>query len=170
MAHFMHNQLFFGPNYYSLLLKTLKKIIRRTFANETSQFLAPYDQSVKSRSGNSSTGSGGDASLSNNNFGGSNPGLFSSPTTQSSVSNAELTTSQSTQMSRGGGFGDTIAARVDTWNPFEEQPFGQMTEDHIFEAEFDKIRQRGSQGSRCCSTYQKRKYLYTHFFCFRHNR
>lgn len=45
------------------------------------------------------------------------------------------------------GIGETIAARVDAWNPFEEQPFGQMTEDHIFEAEFDKIRQRGSQGS-----------------------
>lgn len=48
----------------------------------------------------------------------------------------------------GMGVGETIAARVDTWNPFEEQPFGQMTEDHIFEAEFDKIRQRGSQGSK----------------------
>ncbi|KAM7351935.1 numb-associated kinase isoform 3-T4 [Cochliomyia hominivorax] len=126
----------------------------KTFANETSQFLAPYDQSVKSRSGNSSTGSGGagDTALTNNNYGGSNPGLFAPPTTQSSVSNAELTTTQTSQMSRAvgmglGGVGETIAARVDTWNPFEEQPFGQMTEDHIFEAEFDKIRQRGSQGS-----------------------
>ncbi|KAI8125594.1 AP2-associated protein kinase 1 [Lucilia cuprina] len=124
----------------------------KTFANETSQFLAPYDQSVKSRSGNSSTGSGGggDTGLTSNNYGGSNPGLFAPPATQSSVSNAELTTTQTSQMSRAGmgiGVGDTIAARVDTWNPFEEQPFGQMTEDHIFEAEFDKIRQRGSQGS-----------------------
>ncbi|XP_065358498.1 uncharacterized protein Nak isoform X2 [Calliphora vicina] len=122
----------------------------KTFANETSQFLAPYDQSVKSRSGNSSTGSGGDSGLTSNNYGGSNPGLFAPPTTQSSVSNAELATTQTSQMSRAGmgiGIGETIAARVDTWNPFEEQPFGQMTEDHIFEAEFDKIRQRGSQGS-----------------------
>lgn len=34
------------------------------------------------------------------------------------------------------------------WNPFEDPtPFSQMTEDHIFDAEFDAIRQRGSQTS-----------------------
>lgn len=38
------------------------------------------------------------------------------------------------------------------WNPFEEPPFTQTTdEDHIFGAEFDKIK-RGSQSS---------KYFYT---------
>lgn len=36
------------------------------------------------------------------------------------------------------------------WNPFEDPtPFSQMTEDHIFDAEFDAIRQRGSQTSKC---------------------
>ncbi len=35
------------------------------------------------------------------------------------------------------------------WNPFEDPtPFSQMTEDHIFDAEFDAIRQRGSQTSK----------------------
>ena len=33
------------------------------------------------------------------------------------------------------------------WNPFEDTtPFGEMSEDHIFVAEFDKLR-RGSQSS-----------------------
>uniref|UniRef100_A0A1A9WKZ0 Protein kinase domain-containing protein n=1 Tax=Glossina brevipalpis TaxID=37001 RepID=A0A1A9WKZ0_9MUSC len=120
----------------------------KTFANETSQFLAPYDQSVKSRSGGSSTGSGGDAVTISNNFGGSNPSLFGGAMSQSSISHAELTTAQQQAgaMNRP-TIAETVGARVDAWNPFEEQPFSQMTEDHIFEAEFDKIRQRGSQGS-----------------------
>ncbi|XP_037886320.1 AP2-associated protein kinase 1 isoform X3 [Glossina fuscipes] len=120
----------------------------KTFANETSQFLAPYDQSVKSRSGGSSTGSGGDAAAVSNSFGGSNPSLFGGVMSQSSISHAELTTAQ--QQASGMNrptIAETVGARVDAWNPFEEQPFSQMTEDHIFEAEFDKIRQRGSQGS-----------------------
>ncbi|XP_058977355.1 AP2-associated protein kinase 1-like isoform X2 [Musca domestica] len=113
----------------------------KTFANETSQFLAPYDQSVKSRSGNMT-----EASVPANNYGGSNPGLFVPPP-QSSISNSELTSTSQTQQISRSTMRDTIAARVDVWNPFEEQPFSQMTEDNIFEAEFDKIRQRGSQGS-----------------------
>jgi hypothetical protein len=33
---------------------------------------------------------------------------------------------------------------VTRWNPFEDTtPFNQVTEDHIFGAEFDKIRQEG---------------------------
>lgn len=42
----------------------------------------------------------------------------------------------------------SLSADVADWNPFEEdQPFNQMTEDHIFGEEFDKIR-RGSQSSK----------------------
>lgn len=41
----------------------------------------------------------------------------------------------------------SLSADVADWNPFEEPPFSQMTEDHIFGAEFDKIR-RGSQSSK----------------------
>lgn len=40
----------------------------------------------------------------------------------------------------------SLSADVADWNPFEEPPFSQMSEDHIFGAEFDKIR-RGSQSS-----------------------
>jgi len=66
----------------------------------------------------------------------SNPGIYaSSGTAATSLSSNELAR-------------QTMDKRVEAWNPFEEeQPFSQMTEDHIFEAEFDKIRQRGSQGS-----------------------
>lgn len=43
--------------------------------------------------------------------------------------------------------GRSLSADVATWNPFEDtQPFHQLTEDHIFGAEFDKIR-RGSSSS-----------------------
>lgn len=41
----------------------------------------------------------------------------------------------------------SLSADVAAWNPFEDvQPFSQLTEDHIFGAEFDKIR-RGSNSS-----------------------
>lgn len=68
------------------------------------------------------------------------------PTTLApSFSNTELTKA---------GIGDqitnvkTLRNDVAKWNPFEDPtPFSQMTEDHIFEAEFDAIRQRGSQSS-----------------------
>lgn len=43
--------------------------------------------------------------------------------------------------------GRSLSADVAAWNPFEDvQPFNQLTEDHIFGAEFDKIR-RGSNTS-----------------------
>lgn len=46
-----------------------------------------------------------------------------------------------------GSEGRSLSADVATWNPFEDvQPFNQLTEDHIFGAEFDKIR-RGSNTS-----------------------
>lgn len=45
--------------------------------------------------------------------------------------------------------GRSLSADIADWNPFEDStPFSQMTEDHIFGAEFDKIR-RGSQSSKC---------------------
>ncbi|XP_037957091.1 serine-rich adhesin for platelets [Teleopsis dalmanni] len=134
----------------------------KTFANETSQFLAPYDQSVKNRNTNMSSGdecaitSSCSASVSTT-FGGSNPGLFLSPThtpqqihaqpITGSISNTELTTTKNVTASADVINRGSLEGHVDAWNPFEEQPFSQMTEDHIFEAEFDKLRQRGSQGS-----------------------
>ncbi|XP_067624616.1 uncharacterized protein [Eurosta solidaginis] len=164
----------------------------KTFANETSQFLAPYDQSVKSRAPHSnevgsSRGGGGDDSMlvnamanSGTNYGGSNPGLVlpaaqtlhmqgQGATMSASISNAELTSAQVMRANMDtkpttsnltssttifdadakivSNNSDSLEKGIGAWNPFEEQPFGQMTEDHIFEAEFDKIRQRGSQGS-----------------------
>ncbi|XP_022214683.2 AP2-associated protein kinase 1 isoform X1 [Drosophila obscura] len=95
----------------------------KTFANETSQFLAPFNNNLVSM------GDGPQTTLASAT---SNPGIFAS---SASISISELSR-------------QSMDKRVEAWNPFEEeQPFSQMTEDHIFEAEFDKIRQRGSQGS-----------------------
>ena len=42
----------------------------------------------------------------------------------------------------------TIRKGIGKWNPFEDPtPFSQMTEELIFDAEFDAIRHRGSQNS-----------------------
>lgn len=101
----------------------------RTFANETSQFLAPFNNNL------AAMGDGPQTLAS----AASNPGIYAAANTQAAVSISELIKS---------GQGAAVEKRVEAWNPFEEeQPFSQMTEDHIFEAEFDKIRQRGSQGS-----------------------
>ncbi|EDW55685.1 GM17048 [Drosophila sechellia] len=101
----------------------------KTFANETSQFLAPFNNNL------AAMGDGQQTLASAT----SNPGIYASSTANSAaVSISELMKPGQT----------AVEKRVDSWNPFEEeQPFSQMTEDHIFEAEFDKIRQRGSQGS-----------------------
>jgi hypothetical protein len=49
--------------------------------------------------------------------------------------------------------GRSLSADIADWNPFEDStPFSQMTEDHIFGAEFDKIR-RGSQSSKCLCVF-----------------
>ncbi|XP_017097743.2 uncharacterized protein Nak isoform X1 [Drosophila bipectinata] len=101
----------------------------KTFANETSQFLAPFNNNL------AAMGDGPQTLASAT----SNPGIYAAANTQAAVSISELIKP---------GQGAAVEKRVEAWNPFEEeQPFSQMTEDHIFEAEFDKIRQRGSQGS-----------------------
>ena len=53
--------------------------------------------------------------------------------------------------------GTALVGHVAVWNPFDDSsPFNQMNEDHLFVAEFDKIR-RGSQSSelRFCSAFYK---------------
>ncbi|XP_039483316.1 AP2-associated protein kinase 1 isoform X2 [Drosophila santomea] len=101
----------------------------KTFANETSQFLAPFNNNLAAMGDGPQTLA----------TAASNPGIYASATANSSV------VSISELMKPGQA---PVEKRVEAWNPFEEeQPFSQMTEDHIFEAEFDKIRQRGSQGS-----------------------
>lgn len=42
--------------------------------------------------------------------------------------------------------GVALTKEVKTWNPFEDS-FTQISEDHLFGQEFDKIRQQGSQTS-----------------------
>ncbi|KAH8293250.1 hypothetical protein KR018_003881 [Drosophila ironensis] len=107
----------------------------KTFANETSQFLAPFNNNLASM---------GDAPQTLASAA-SNPGIY-----VAAGSIGELVKPAA---------GVAVEKRVEAWNPFEEeQPFSQMTEDHIFEAEFDKIRQRGSQGSEYLHIYSMFKF------------
>lgn len=100
----------------------------KAFASETTQFLAPYEASVKSRSEDVST-----------------PEVLTGVrlclgSSTSHVRIGELSSITATE-------GRSLSADVAAWNPFEDvQPFNQLTEDHIFGAEFDKIR-RGSNAS-----------------------
>ncbi|CAG9860546.1 unnamed protein product [Phyllotreta striolata] len=97
----------------------------KTYASETSQFLAPFESSIKPRSVTSPAESD-DANRTLAPMGAS--------TSSTDVSRSKGTESRS------------LSADVADWNPFEEPPFSQLTEDHIFGAEFDKIR-RGSSNS-----------------------
>ena len=78
--------------------------MRRTYANETTQFLKSF-------------GVGG-------------------PTGASATDAASAVTDE------------TLVNHVAIWNPFDDpSPFCHLSEDHLFGAEFDKIR-RGSQSSK----------------------
>ncbi|XP_043465484.1 AP2-associated protein kinase 1 isoform X2 [Leptopilina heterotoma] len=97
----------------------------KVFANETSQFLAPYEASVKPRQDDPLT---------------PEVPIEIKPVIGASASHGELS-SVTGMESR------SLSADVSAWNPFEDaQPFSHLTEDHIFGAEFDKIR-RGSNSS-----------------------
>lgn len=62
---------------------------------------------------------------------------FSNVQLRSSISNAELPTSNEKKSNKPNSSGTL------KWNPFEDPtPFNQMTEDHIYEAEFDALRDR----------------------------
>ncbi|XP_055616457.1 BMP-2-inducible protein kinase [Toxorhynchites rutilus septentrionalis] len=97
----------------------------KAYTTETSQFLAPYDVSSNNYqpSGTSPENAG------------SEQNLHSIPSTfESRSSNPQLNPVHNQQQQ--------------PWNPFgDPTPFSQMTEDHIFGEEFDKIRKQGSQGS-----------------------
>ncbi|CAK9821188.1 AP2-associated protein kinase 1 [Anthophora plagiata] len=100
----------------------------KAFANETTQFLAPYEASVKVRSEDATT-----------------PEVLADVKTclGSSASHVRIGELSNITASEG----RSLSADVAAWNPFEDvQPFNQLTEDHIFGAEFDKIR-RGSNTS-----------------------
>lgn len=96
----------------------------KAYTTETSQFLAPYDVSSNNyQPAISGSGNGSEQNLH------SIPASF-----ESRSSNPQLN--------------PPVSAQQQPWNPFgDPTPFSQMTEDHIFGEEFDKIRKQGSQGS-----------------------
>ncbi|KAJ8919930.1 hypothetical protein NQ315_006459 [Exocentrus adspersus] len=98
----------------------------KAYATETSQFLAPFESSLKPRASDSPTDTGEDVTR-----------------PMAPIGTSASTTDVSHPMAPDSR---SLSADVEGWNPFEETPFSQMTEDHIFGAEFDKIR-RGSQSS-----------------------
>lgn len=78
------------------------------------------------------------------------------------MSNSELSNNQ--------GSDQLITRDLSKWNPFEDRtPFSQMTEDHIFGAEFDKIRREGSQNSEYYSYKISRIYLFSYTFRYIRN-
>lgn len=63
------------------------------------------------------------------------------------VPDAAVSPTYSPPVDERAGAGASLVGHVAVWNPFEDpKPFCQLTEDHLFGAEFDKIR-RGSQSS-----------------------
>uniref|UniRef100_A0A182VXE2 Protein kinase domain-containing protein n=1 Tax=Anopheles minimus TaxID=112268 RepID=A0A182VXE2_9DIPT len=114
----------------------------KAFASETSQFLAPFDQATNNFQPSSSTSPPGQQTTTSN---GSNGSLHKQQphvpvaSNLASSSNPQLYPQQRSTSSAG---------TSSNWNPFgDPTPFAQMTEDHIFGEEFDKIREQGSQGS-----------------------
>ncbi|XP_063910148.1 AP2-associated protein kinase 1 [Zophobas morio] len=97
----------------------------KVYASETSQFLAPYESSMKSRSSDSPVQEV------------TARGPMVPPGVSASTADVNHPIAPDSR---------SLSADVADWNPFEEPPFSQMTEDHIFGEEFDKIR-RGSQSS-----------------------
>uniref|UniRef100_A0A182PAF1 non-specific serine/threonine protein kinase n=1 Tax=Anopheles epiroticus TaxID=199890 RepID=A0A182PAF1_9DIPT len=115
----------------------------KAFATETSQFLAPFDQSTNNYQPSSASPPGQTtSSAAGSTTNGSNSSLHRQlqQQQQASSSNPQLFPQQQRSTSSAGGSAN--------WNPFgDPTPFAQMTEDHIFGEEFDKIREQGSQGS-----------------------
>lgn len=62
---------------------------------------------------------------------------FSNIQLKLSISSAELPTTKEKSSNK------PNCSELSKWNPFEDPtPFNQMTEDHIYEAEFDALRDR----------------------------
>lgn len=117
----------------------------RTYTNETSQFLAPYDVSIKQTNPDQSVTMNANATfVSEHSVVAAQP-KPSIAHTSNAMQSAQLNTSVSnSDVSRN----DKVPQQR-SWNPFEDPtPFNQMTEDHIIDEEFEKIGQRGSQSSK----------------------
>uniref|UniRef100_A0A1L8DHK2 Putative serine/threonine protein kinase/tgf-beta stimulated factor n=1 Tax=Nyssomyia neivai TaxID=330878 RepID=A0A1L8DHK2_9DIPT len=112
----------------------------KVYASETSQFLAPFDTSGKTRQDSTSPIAAGVNFSSEQNM------HFTSTVTTTRQHPTELSLS-SPITEKGKLVGcKKVTKNMATWNPFEDS-FSQMSEDHIFGAEFDKIRHQGSQSS-----------------------
>ncbi|XP_060520244.1 uncharacterized protein LOC132698277 [Cylas formicarius] len=100
----------------------------KVFASETTLFLAPFESSIKPRPRDSPT-----------------QACTNEVTKQMAPMGSSASTTDVSQPL--GADSRSLSADVADWNPFEEpSSFGHLTEDHIFGAEFDRIR-RGSQSS-----------------------
>lgn len=79
-----------------------------------------------------------------------------------------MTTSMSnSELSNNHGSEQLITRDLSKWNPFEDRtPFSQMTEDHIFGAEFDKIRREGSQNSKLYLSLLDSLFLFNFLYYF----
>ncbi|XP_031618764.1 AP2-associated protein kinase 1 [Contarinia nasturtii] len=106
----------------------------KTFANETNEFLAPYEASHKARVNLSF----GPSSIPHTLETAEISEQFSNVQLRSSISSAELPTTNDKNSNK-----PNSSTGLSQWNPFEDPtPFNQMTEDHIYEAEFDALRDR----------------------------
>lgn len=116
----------------------------RTFATETSEFLAPFEVSHKSRNNDKPFSSIPPTAETAETL-----DEFSNIQLKSSVSNTELPTSEMAKKFTRPANVRPNTSGISKWNPFEDPtPFNQMTEDHIFEAEFDALRERNGQAGK----------------------
>lgn len=119
----------------------------RSYTTETTQFLAPYEISQRNRTTPSSISPSTNVQMFASEQCVSNqPNVATKPIQfSSSISNSEIAKTFEPDVVKATA---AVAPTKGKWNPFEDPtPFSQMTEDHIFDAEFDAIRQRGSQTS-----------------------
>ncbi|GAB0095500.1 uncharacterized protein DMENIID0001_108920 [Sergentomyia squamirostris] len=114
----------------------------KVYASETSQFLAPFDCSGKNHQDSTSP-----IVAIGVNFSSEQNMHFTSSITTTTTKQHPTDLSLSSPITEKGkivGASNKITKNMTTWNPFEDS-FSQMSEDHIFGAEFDKIRHQGSQ-------------------------
>lgn len=98
------------------------------YATETSQFLAPYESSIKPK--------GVESPAHTADF---NVLPLAPPGSAASSSDVSIPAAVDNR---------SLSADISQWNPFGEQSFSELTEDHIFGAEFDKIRKE-NENSKC---------------------
>lgn len=128
------------------ILITIHFFRTRTFASETTQFLAPYEVSQQKQPNTAQTPN--DALEVTSPFTSENQLPIGAPV--AAVRPSQLSASMSSSELANKHEEPAVRRGLGKWNPFEDPtPFSQMTEDHIFDAEFESIRHRGSQSSKC---------------------